>query len=425
MDAHKPAGGGRSPLLFIFLTVFIDLLGFGIVIPLLPIYSKVYGASESQLGLLFTCFSGMQFLFAPMWGRLSDRWGRRPILIGGLVGTAASYVLFANAHSMAMLYVSRILAGFFGANVSAAQAFVADVTKPTERAKGMGMIGAAFGLGFTFGPPLGGIMSQYSMALPGYIAAGLSLAAATFGYLNLREPPAHTQEGSRLFGLADLRSALADRRTGTILLLNFLGIFAWAAFEGMFARFGLALFPGTFHLPSAVKDAGLEDIIRAGKIVGFYMFFIGILSALIQGGLIRRLVPRFGETKLAVAGPLLLGLGLAIIGLAPGWWVVIAGCVVLPFGFGLTNPALSGLISRAAPANRQGAFLGMYQSSGSLARALGPYAAGWVFLLFSPRAPFLVGTGLLVVAASIAWLYHRRYAASFPRSVETAVVAEG
>src|SRR5690349_3175844 len=177
MDAHKPAGGGRSPLLFIFLTVFIDLLGFGIVIPLLPIYSENYHASEATLGLLFTSFSGMQFLFAPMWGRLSDRMGRRPVLIGGLIGTAFSYVLFANAHDLTMLFVSRLLAGFFGGNISAAQAYIADVTPPEKRAQGMGLIGAAFGLGFTFGPPLGGILSTYSMALPGYLAAGLSLAA--------------------------------------------------------------------------------------------------------------------------------------------------------------------------------------------------------------------------------------------------------
>ena len=145
MTSPKAAGAGRSPLLFIFLTVFIDLLGFGIVLPLLPVYSKAYGADEISLGLLFSCFSGMQFLFAPMWGRLSDRIGRRPVLIGGLLGTAASYVLFAYAHSMPMLFASRLLAGFFGANISTAQAYIADVTTPENRAKGMGLIGAAFG----------------------------------------------------------------------------------------------------------------------------------------------------------------------------------------------------------------------------------------------------------------------------------------
>lgn len=426
MDAQKPAGTGRSPLLFIFLTVFIDLLGFGIVIPLLPIYSDAYGASEATLGLLFTCFSGMQFLFAPMWGRLSDRLGRRPVLIGGLIGTAASYAVFANAHDMTTLFASRLLAGFFGANISAAQAYIADVTPPEKRAQGMGLIGAAFGLGFTFGPPVGGILSTYSMALPGYLAAGLSLAAATFGFFMLPEPPAHAQEASRLFSLVDLKAALAERRIGTILLLNFVGIFAWAAFEGMFARFGLALFPATFHLPEGLRRPTTEDLLQAAKVLGIYMFFIGIISAIIQGGMIRRLVPRFGETRLAVAGPLILGLALAIIGFAPAWWVVIVGCGVLPCGFGLTNPSLSSLISRAAPKEHQGAHMGMYQSSSSLARALGPYAAGWLFVLISPRAPFLFGAGILCVASLVALFYHRRYAASFPRDgSEGAMVAEG
>lgn len=426
MDDSKPAGSGKSPLLFIFLTVFIDLLGFGIVIPLLPIYSEAYGASEASLGLLFACFSGMQFLFAPMWGRLSDRFGRRPVLIGGLIGTAASYVLFANAHDLTMLFVSRILAGFFGGNVSAAQAYIADVTPPTKRAHGMGLIGAAFGLGFTFGPPVGGILSTVSMALPGYLAAGLSLAAATFGFFKLPEPPAHAKEASRLFSFADLREALAERRTGTVLFLNFTGIFAWAAFEGMFARFGLALFPQTFQLPAGIEHPSTAELLQAAKVLGLYMLYIGIISAFIQGGLIRRLVPRFGETRLAAAGPLFLALGLLVIGLAPAgqWWVVIVGCAILPFGFGLSNPSLSSLISRAAPAGHQGAYMGMYQSSSSLARTLGPPAAGWIFMLFSPRAPFLFGTGLLLVSTGVAWLYHRRYAASFPRG-EPVVVAEG
>lgn len=426
MQASPPAGSGKSPLLFIFVTVFIDLLGFGIVIPLLPIYSQAYGASEEVLGLLFTSFSGMQFLFAPMWGRLSDRLGRRPVLIGGLVGTAVSYVIFANAHDLTTLFVSRLLAGFFGANISAAQAYIADVTPPAKRAHGMGLLGAAFGLGFTFGPPVGGILSTYSMALPGYLAAGLSLCAALFGWFKLPEPPAHAREASRLFTLSDVREALSERRTGTILFLNFIGIFAWAAFEGMFARYGLAEFPATFHLPQSVTHASTAELLQAAKVLGLYMLYIGIISAFIQGGLIRRLVPRFGETRLAVAGPVFLGVGLAVIGLAPAgqWWVVIVGCAVLPFGFGLSNPSLSSLISRAAPVEHQGAYMGMYQSASSLARALGPYAAGWIFVLLSPRAPFLVGTGLLVLAAFVAWLYHRRYAASFPRG-EGVVIAEG
>jgi DHA1 family tetracycline resistance protein-like MFS transporter len=433
MDAASAPRAGRSPLLFIFLTVFIDLLGFGIVIPLLPIYSKAFGASEAKLGLLFSCFSGMQFLFAPMWGRLSDRIGRRPVLIGGLVGTAISYVLFARARSMEMLYFSRILAGFFAANVSAAQAYIADVTSAKDRAKGMGLIGAAFGLGFTFGPAIGGVLSQRQFAalgdlapnalpaLPGLLAAALSLAAAAFGYFKLPEPRTHARDATRMFHLAELKSALRDGRLGTLLLLNYLVIFAWASFEAMFTRYGMQLFPSIFHLTApastSTPDGSIsKDVLIAGKYAGYYMFFIGILSALVQGGLIRRLVPRFGEVKLLVAGPLFLAIALLIIGAAPSWTVVILGCVVLPFGFGLSNPAIAGLVSRASPERKQGAFLGMSQSASSLARATGPFAAGWLFATFTPRTPFFAGAGLLVVATAIAAVYGARYAATFPPS---------
>jgi multidrug resistance protein len=405
----KPA---RSPLLFIFLTVFIDLLGFGIVIPLLPTYSKAYGANERDLGLLFTCFSGMQFLFAPMWGRLSDRIGRRPVLIGGLVGTALSYVLFANAHGMAMLYVSRLLAGFFAANVAVAFAYIGDVTKPEERAKGMGMIGAAFGLGFTFGPPVGGIMSTWHLALPGYVAAGLSIAAALFGYLRLPEPRVHASEAGHAFHATDVRGALTQGRTATLVVLNFLAIFAFTAFEAMFIRFGFALFPSVFNLPAAVSEMKMDDIIRGGRQASYYMFYIGIISALIQGGLIRRLVPKFGETRLVIAGPLFLGLALAIVGAASSWWMVLAGCALLPLGFGLTNPSLAGLMSRAAPASKQGAYLGVSQSAASLARAVGPYVAGWCFAI-SPRTPFLVAACVVGGAALIATGYRARFGATF------------
>src|SRR5580765_3221671 len=183
-----PSRSSRSHLLFIFLTVFIDLLGFGIVIPLLPVYSDMYGADAQELGILFGCFSGMQFLFAPMWGRLSDRVGRRPVLVGGLVGTSAASLLFGFAGSMPLIFASRLLAGFFGANISTAQAYIADVTTQENRAKGMGLIGAAFGLGFTLGPWVGGELAHVSIRAPGFLAAGLSFSAALFGYLTLREP---------------------------------------------------------------------------------------------------------------------------------------------------------------------------------------------------------------------------------------------
>jgi DHA1 family tetracycline resistance protein-like MFS transporter len=412
---RRSDASGRSPLLFIFLTVFIDLLGFGIVIPLLPVYADMYGASSRTLGILFGCFSGMQFLFAPMWGRLSDRIGRRPVLVGGLVGTAASYALFGFARSMPLIFASRLLAGFFGANVSTAQAYIADVTTPENRAKGMGMIGAAFGLGFTLGPWLGGELAKVSIAAPGFLAAGLSASAALFGYLKLPEPARDRRTGSRIFHLEQVRHAREDGRIGIVLLLGFVFIASWSSFESMFLLFGLREFPAAFHLPAAVVHPSMDQIIAAAPIAGRYMGLIGVLSAIVQGGLIRRLVPRFGETTLAVLGPLFLGAAFAVLGLAPSWYVVIAGCALTPFGFGLCNPALSGLLSRASPAEEQGAYLGLYQSTLSLARMVGPVLAGFLFDAVSARAPFLFGAGILAGCALLAAFYRSRYGATFAR----------
>jgi len=420
---ESPPKTGRSPLLFIFLTVFIDLLGFGIVIPLLPVYSKAYGASERDLGLLFGCFSGMQFLFAPMWGRLSDRIGRRPVLIGGLVGTSASYVLFGLSNSMLLLFVSRLLAGFFGANISTAQAYIADVTTPENRAKGMGLIGAAFGLGFTLGPWIGGELAAISPSMPGFLAAALSISAAAFGYFKLAEPPRERRTSSRIFRLDQARHALKDSRIGIVLLLSFAFIFSWSAFESMFTVFSLHEFPQVFGVPQAIEHATFDDIIRAAPIVGRYMGFIGIMSAIIQGGLIRRLVPRFGETSLAVAGPVFLALSFVVLCVAHSWALVITACAIMPLGFGLNNPALQGLVSRASPQDQQGAYMGLNQSMLSLARMTGPVCAGLVFGAFGPRSPFAMGTAVLIACALLALYYRARFGATFSRT-NAAPVAE-
>lgn len=417
-DSTAAPRGGRSPLATVFLTVFIDLLGFGIVIPLLPVYSKAYGASELSLGMLFASFSAIQFVFAPFWGRVSDRFGRRPVLIGGLLGTSLSYVLFGLADSMGMLFASRLLAGFFGANVATAQAYIADVTSPRERTKGMGLVGAAFGLGFTIGPLVGGELAGVSMHAPGFFAAGLSLAAAIFGLARLREPERHRAEASRLFGLQTVRFVTTHGRVGGVLLLHFLAILAFGMFEAMFIRFGLARFPSVFRVPESIGSASVEQVLAAAPIAGRYMFAIGLVAAIIQGGLIRRLVPRFGEVRLIVAGPFLLGLSFLLIGLAPSWWVVILACVLMPMGFGVNNPSLNGLISRASPGDRQGAVLGLNQSLASLARVLGPLTAGAAFGAWGAGAPFLLGAGILLLATLLAAAYSARHGASFPHRAE-------
>jgi MFS family permease len=416
----------RGPLLAVFLTVFIDLLGFGIVIPLLPIYSKAHGASDLALGLLFASFSAMQLVFAPLWGRISDRMGRRRVLLIGLAGTSCSYLLFGLADSMTMLFVSRMLAGFFGANVPIAQAYIADVTPPEERAKGMGIIGAAFGLGFTLGPLVGGELVGVHHGAPGFAAAALSLCACILGFFRLVEPHTHAPDRDRrIFGFETVGETLRDVRIGWIVALYFLAILSFSGFETMFIRFGLARFPTVFGLDGALADASLDQIYAAAPIAGRYMFFIGLVAALVQGGLIRRLVPRLGETRLIVLGPALLGTAMLFIGLAHAWWVVLGACALMPFGFGVNNPSLNGLLSRAAPVQRQGAFLGLNQSMGSLARVLGPALAGFAFEHWGAGSPFFIAAGLLALATVLALTHHRRFAAQFrPGRAEEAPLSQ-
>jgi MFS transporter, DHA1 family, tetracycline resistance protein len=398
----------RSSLAVIFVTVFIDLLGFGIVIPLLPVYSKAYGASAFELGLLFASFSIAQFLAAPYWGRLSDRMGRRRVLLAGLLGTAAAYVAFALAGSMAELFMARAAAGFCGATVPIAQAYIADVTAPAQRAQGMGLVGAAFGIGFTFGPLFGGELAALDHRLPGVVAAGTSLAAAAFGFFFLGEPVRR----ERRAGMASLRRLIAEApRLRLLIGAYFLAILAFSAFETMFTPYGMSQFPDVYGLDHGIDRASEAQILAAAPRAGRYLFGIGILSALIQGTLTQRLVRRFGETRLAVAGPLILGASFAVIGGASylpfgvwqRWAVVLAGCALMPIGFGAQNPSLQGLISKAAGDGEQGAALGLAQSAASLARVLGPPAGGWIFATaLGPASPFLGGAGVLIVAALLA-----------------------
>ncbi|MBI2951463.1 MFS transporter, partial [bacterium] len=267
-----------SPLVVLFLTVFIDLLGFGIVLPLLPYYAESFGAGPLTVTLLSSSYSLMQFLFAPVWGRLSDRVGRRPILVLSLAGSALSYLLFGLAGSLAALFATRLLAGVCAANISTAQAYIADVTTPETRAKGMGMIGAAFGLGFIFGPAAGGALSRYGYAVPAFFAGGLSLLALALALFRLPEslrrqgdPPGGAARGG--FDLGRLWAALVHPGMGLLLLIFFCSVFAFANLEATFALF-------------------VERAARFGytaRETGYLFAYMGVLMSLMQGGLVGRL----------------------------------------------------------------------------------------------------------------------------------------
>jgi multidrug resistance protein len=374
-----------APRSVLFLTVFIHLLGFGILLPLLPYYAETYGANGTTVGLLNTSFSLMQFGFSPIWGRLSDRVGRRPVIIGSLVVTAGSYLMFALATSLPVLFVSRILAGIAGGVIPTTQAYIADTTTPAERTKGMGLLGAAFGLGFIFGPAIGGVLSRHGYSVPAFVACGLSLLAAASAYFVLPESlPREARAGAIASRRAapSLLEALRRPAVGLVLILFFVGTFAFSILEGTFALFG-------------EHDYGLSP-----RDIGYFFAYVGSVSALMQAGIVGALANRFGERALVIAGFALMTIAMTFTGSIPLFSLLILAMGVLSVGNGLTTPPLAGLISIASTADEQGGMLGVYQSLGSLARAIGPFLGGIAFDHWGHGSPYLLA-GLLMAVAGI------------------------
>ncbi len=379
-----------SILKIVFLTVFIDLLGFGIVIPLLPLYAEKYHPSPLVFGLLMSSYSAMQFLFGPLLGRLSDRYGRRPVIIFSLAGTVVGYVLFAFARSLPMLFVARLLPGATGGNIGTAQAVIADSTAPTERARGMAMVGIAFGLGFIFGPAIGGFAVHLGEAAPGLFAAGLSLVACVWAFFKLPEtrPAGKVAPSGPLFSAGPLLAAFRRPEIGALMLLSFVTTTAFANFESTFAQFlSLRLGAG----PSTVA---------------WFFVFVGVCSVVVQGGLVRRLAPRVGEARLVMAGCVFLIAGFLLLRLGTTPPRLLAAIAVIALGIGITTPTLSSLVSRRTAATEQGEVLGAYQSMASLGRVFGPFAGENLYLRVGPDAPHwaaaaLQGGALVLSAAGL------------------------
>lgn len=373
----------------LFLTVFVDLLGFGIIIPLLPFYAQNYGADPFQVTLLMATYSLVQFVFAPLWGRASDRVGRKPVLTLTLVGLGTAHLLFAWAGNLWLLFAARALAGAMAGNIAAAQAYIADVTPPDKRAQGMGLIGAAFGLGFTLGPAIGGLLAgsdpaHLNVQAPALTAAALSWLAAALAAWVLPAPPQTVPgAGARRGRLRQLGSALQRPELGLLVGLFFLQTFAFAGLEGIFALWS-------------------ERRMDWGPAQNGYLFaFIGLLGAAVQGGLIGRLRRRFGERALVRQGLALLGLGLALAPLAPHWLALLVPMAAMAYGLSVLTPSLNSLISTRAEATQQGQTFGLSQSAASLARILGPAWAGALFSAWSPDWPFWSGALMAAVAFAL------------------------
>jgi DHA1 family tetracycline resistance protein-like MFS transporter len=448
-DFAEP-NASKGSLLVIFLTVFIDLLGFGMVLPLLPLYAEKFGLAEHgwQLGLLMAIFSIMQFFFSPLWGRVSDRIGRRPVIIVGLIGSVVCYALFGIAalqQSWWLLFVSRAGAGIAGATISTAAAYIADVTTKENRAKGMALIGVSFGLGFTFGPllawaallsakvtplptqdgPTIALTQQANLPasgeaagsdgigkpiarkqeydhvatspLPGFVASGLSLVALLLAVFllpeSLRPGSAHTSLG--LFDVRALSDSISTPTIGPLLLTSFLSVTAFGGFETTAALL--------------LKDEKQGFHMEFGQIPLFFAY-IGVTLSIVQGGIVRRLSTRLSEVTMATIGFTLTALGFVLIIVATqqqNWNLLLVATAVSVGGFAFTTPSLSALISRRSDPARQGGIMGVSQGVSALARIAGPLFAVPLFKNVSATAPYQVALGFMVIAILCLLLFAR------------------
>jgi DHA1 family tetracycline resistance protein-like MFS transporter len=372
-----------SPTALIFCTVFLDLIGFGIVLPLLPSYAAALHVGETRIGILVASFSLMQFLLAHWWGRLSDRIGRRPVLLVGLAGSALSYLLFAFAANYWVLLLSRVVAGAMGATVNVAQAYLADVSTPEERPRAMGLLGAAFGLGFVVGPGIGGVTSLLGDKGPGLVASGLTAVNFLLAWRWLPEsrPSGHVVPEARAL--------------------------PWGRFAEPFLATGCATV--AFTVLYVVFPLEVERALGYSRQQSAYLFvLIGLVGAVVQGTLIGRLVGRFGEARLIRGGSLLLAAGLLVLpaaflrgGGAASLALLMGGLLITAMGSSVIAPSAASMVSRMAPVDEQGRALGMLQGVASMARIGGPLLAGAVAAGFGTAAAFAVASGVAVLAGLV------------------------
>jgi len=374
----------KSALSLIFLTVFIDLLGFGILIPILPTFAKLeLLVDETAIGVVVAVYSFVQFLFNPILGRLSDKYGRKPIIVISLFINAIGYVLFAFTTSFIILLVARIVAGIGGSSISVAQAYIADVTTKENRAKGMGIIGAAFGLGFVFGPLMGGFLASYGYMVTGFASAAFSILAfiVTIALLpesNVnRKTPSETKR--KLIDIDALRNVFAKPERAMLIFLFFVLTFSFANIYGTFALLGLQVY-------------GFSDMQN-----GFMFGIIGLTSAIVQGGLIGRISKVVSKTNILKFGSFFIMVALALIPYGDTFLGLAIICIFLSIGTGMFQPTVLSLISEVTPEDEQGVTLGVNQSVSAMARVLGPLWGGFAFEFLGYPFPFLTGAAFTLI----------------------------
>ena len=383
-DSDSSAQGSRSTLFILLSIVVVDLIGFGIVMPVLPFYARDFGVTATTLGLLMMSYAAAQFVCAPLWGRLSDRVGRRPVILFSVAGTSASLLFFGLAESILWLFVARVLAGGFAANVSVASAYITDVTNEEERTRWMGMLGASFGVGFILGPIIGGLLSPLGYRVPMLVAAGLAFINLIYAAFSLKEPDRHVDRGATAVS-ASRFSVLRGPEVRRLCLIYFVYSIAVSQLETIFAFFMIDRF----------EFDALE--------VAWIFVGMAIVMGGIQGGGMKPLSARYSEKQLAVTGSLLLGLGFVLLPSAPTWAVLLLPLALAAVGRAITQPPLMSLTSMAATSDTRGVVMGTFQSSASLARVVGPVLAGLLYDVAEP-GPFYLAAALM----GLAFLLSRR-----------------
>lgn len=372
------AGKNKASLSIIFVTIFIDLMGFGILIPILPTFaSKELGISDFGIGAIVAVFSLMQFFFNPMLGKLSDKIGRRPVILVTQLMTAVSYLIFAFSNSFALLFFSRMLAGLGGSNIGVAQAYIADITTHEERAKGMGMIGAAFGLGFVFGPIIGALLAKYGYHVAGLASACFTLSAFTFAFFRLPESlKEKKKEGKiqiKIFDFPFAKQVLSNPSLGFLIVLLFFIIFSIANIYGTFAILGYKF----YHFSDQ----------QNGMLFGI----TGLVGAIVQAGFIRTLSKKMSDKNIVLIGIFFMMIGLGLLPYGGNFGGVAIVISIMAVGSGILQPIIPSMISKHAPENQQGATLGFSQSVSAFARVLGPLWGGFAYNFLGYQFPFLTG----------------------------------
>jgi DHA1 family tetracycline resistance protein-like MFS transporter len=398
----------RKPsLLVIFLSVFIDLIGFGIVLPLLPGYaednfSPGFSAKGFIIGAIIASFSAMQFLFAPAWGKLSDRIGRRPVMLISNLGAAGSYALFAVACSLngttglVWILISRIFAGICGANLSVASAYIADISPPEKRTARMGLIGMAFGLGFIFGPALGAFSIEifHNKQAPGWVAASFCAANFILGWFILGESrKSNSAPVAPRPKMNQWSHTLAQPKLGLLILIFFFATFCFTCFESTFTLLAKDFFS---------KNISFFRGEKYSRHVGYLFTYAGIIAAVLQGGIVGRLVKKFGEPKLIFSSLIVFAIGLGALPFVNNLPEILIVLALLAIGSGLNRPPVFGMISLNSSPDEQGANLGVAQSFSALARILGPIFASTLFFV-KPSLPYVICGGIALLTGLFAW----------------------